>query len=102
MITRKTKTMKRRKCSKEQRGTHTILVVTIVGSWAGFLGDFVLVQSDRPKHAYLKPLSGGQARYGKAALGILQGHRYLGVPDPRRTETFASKRPHPDSENPHL
>jgi hypothetical protein len=33
---------------------------------------------------------------------MFQGHRYLGVPDPRRTETFVSKRRHPDSQNPHL
>ena len=33
---------------------------------------------------------------------MLQGHRYLGVPDPRRTETFESQRRHPDSQNPHL
>ncbi len=46
--------------------------------------------------------AGDQVRCGKAAPGMLQGHRYLGVPDPWRTETFASKRRHPDSQNPLL
>ncbi len=45
---------------------------------------------------------GDQARCGKAAPGMLQDHRYLGVPDPRRAETFASKRRHPGSQNPLL
>ena len=41
-------------------------------------------------------------RLCRTAPGMLQGHRYLGVSDPRRKETFASKRRHPDSQNPPL
>ncbi len=62
-----------------------------------------VVHSDRPERTYLKPsLPGDQARCGKAAPGINQGHRYLDVPDPRRTVLFASKRRHPDYQNPPL
>jgi hypothetical protein len=86
-------------------GDFAVFLVLAHKRWLGFnshLWTISVVQSDRSKHAYLNPLPEDQDRCGKVAPGMIQGHRYLGVLDPRRTETFASKRRHPDSQNPHL